>query len=213
MSSPSTSRSSVSSEDSETTNSASIAEYHFPPNGLWAEPEPGLEDLCLYQSGGHHPVHLEDRLGDKKQYRVINKLGTGGFGNVWLCRNVKCKPTEYVAVKILMAELSNDESNSREAKNIRRLQELAKVDADLEKYCLLPVDEFVIEGPNGTHQCFVYPVAGPSAGKFSIQVPNPTNTLRRVIRQAVEAMAGLHRHGVCHGVKASLSHQMRSHPN
>jgi serine/threonine protein kinase len=202
MSTHSTSSTSCSSDGSKTNDSASVVEYRFPPNGLCTEPEPGLEHLHLYQSGGHHPVHLLDLLGDKKQYRIIGKLGTGGFGNVWLCRNVKRTPSEYVAVKILMAELSSDESNSQEAENIRRLQEVAKIDPDIKKYCLLPLDEFIIEGPNGTHQCFAYPVAGPSVGKISIRVPNPTNTLRKIVRQAVEAMAALHRHGVCHGGKA-----------
>ncbi|KAJ0414848.1 kinase-like domain-containing protein [Aspergillus carlsbadensis] len=199
MLSPSTSNTSVASGGSESTNSAAVVEYRFPYNGLRTDPVPGLEPLYFYQSGGHHPVHLEDCLGDENQYRVIGKLGSGGFGNVWLCRNVKRTPPQYVALKILMAEMSSDESNSRESKNIRRLQELAKTDVDINKYCLLPLDEFVIEGPNGTHQCFAYPVAGPTVGDISIHVPSPTNTLRRIIRQAVEAMAALHRQGVCHG--------------
>ncbi|KAL2843403.1 kinase-like domain-containing protein [Aspergillus pseudodeflectus] len=199
MSSPSTSTTSVASFGSEANDSISKVEYRFPPNGLRANYFPGLEDLCLYQAGGHHPVHLEDGLGDKKQYRVIEKLGTGGFGNVWLCRIVNRIPTEYVAVKILMAEASVDQSKGKEAKNLSRLLELAKADPDITKYCLLPLDQFVIEGPNGTHQCFVYPAAGPRVGKISIRAPNPTRTLRRMVRQAVEAMAALHRQGICHG--------------
>lgn len=44
------------------------------------------EDLENYEPGGFHPVHLGDVYDD--QYRVVHKLGFGGFSTVWLARNV-----------------------------------------------------------------------------------------------------------------------------
>lgn len=48
----------------------------------------GSEYLQDYGHGGHHPVHLGDILGHQQRYRVLHKLGTGGFANVWLCRDL-----------------------------------------------------------------------------------------------------------------------------
>jgi len=36
------------------------------------------EDLERYERGGFHPVHLGDRYDDGR-YKVIHKLGAGGF--------------------------------------------------------------------------------------------------------------------------------------
>ncbi|KAL4940979.1 kinase-like domain-containing protein [Aspergillus oleicola] len=157
-----------------------------------------IEPPWSYLTGMHHAVTLGDRLGNKEQYKVIHKLGTGGFANVWLCLVEKSEPTQYVAVKILQARLSIDDE-SRELANVRRLSELAKTDPAIAQYCLLPLDIFEIDGPNGMHQCFVYPVAGPCVGSIMTVVEDPHVYLRSLTRQAGEAMAALHRHGICHG--------------
>lgn len=157
-----------------------------------------VENEWDYLRGGHHPVRITDCfVGPKGQYRVINKLGSGGYGNVWLCRIRHRRPTEYVALKILVARDSGEDG--RELSNVRRLQELAKTVPELERYCLLPLDEFKLEGPNGTHQCFVYPVAGSQVEEIWNIVAEPHEYLRSLSRQAVEAMALLHRNGICHG--------------
>jgi hypothetical protein len=44
------------------------------------------EDLEKYQPGGFHSVHLED-IYDNNRYRVVHKLGAGGFSTVWLARD------------------------------------------------------------------------------------------------------------------------------
>ncbi|KAL4915864.1 kinase-like domain-containing protein [Aspergillus aurantiobrunneus] len=164
-----------------------------------AGPPKGVEPPCSYIHGGHHPVLLGDLLGHpgRERYQVIHKLGTGGFGNVWLCHVVESEPSEYVALKILMARASGEVS--RELSNVHHLQALAKNDPDIEKYCLLPFDDFLIDGPNGSHQSFVYPAAGPPLREIYNVARNPHAYLRNLSRQAAEAMAVLHRHGICHG--------------
>lgn len=42
-----------------------------------------VEDVELYRPGGYHLVHLGDTLSDGR-YRIIHKLGFGGFSTVWL---------------------------------------------------------------------------------------------------------------------------------
>lgn len=64
----------------------------------------GLEPLEEYQHGGFHPVHLGDTLGSSNRYRVIHKLGHGGFGTVWLCRD--SRDLRYVAVKVMVAGIN-----------------------------------------------------------------------------------------------------------
>ncbi|RDW93837.1 uncharacterized protein DSM5745_01159 [Aspergillus mulundensis] len=157
----------------------------------------GCEGPWDYFPGGHHPVHLGDRIGPYEQYRVINKLGTGGFANTWLCRLLGKEPTVYVAIKIVQAHLSGE--YNREMDNASRLHQLAKLDPDIKKYCLLPYDYFELEGPNGFHDCIVYPVAGPTLWDIAATVESPHAFLRGLARQAAEAMAVLHRNGLCHG--------------
>lgn len=61
------------------------------------------EDLERYESGGFHPVHLGDRY-DNGRYRVVHKLGFGGFSTIWLARD---EPEhKWVALKIVVADAS-----------------------------------------------------------------------------------------------------------
>ena len=39
-----------------------------------------------YRPGGFHPVHLGDTFKEGR-YRVIHKLGHGGFSTIWLARD------------------------------------------------------------------------------------------------------------------------------
>ncbi|KAF7159608.1 hypothetical protein CNMCM5623_004988 [Aspergillus felis] len=155
--------------------SQSEEEYDERPlNGLYIEMAPfGLEKIWDYEPGGHHVVQLGDHLAREGEYRVIHKLGSGGFAN------------------ILMADYSKDDCPEL---RVERLREIG-----LEKHICLPFDQFRIEGSNGSHLCFVYPVAGPRVSLIAQQFEDPDRSLRKVARQATEVMAALHSHGICHG--------------
>lgn len=60
------------------------------------------EDLENYTPGGFHPVHLGDVYDG--QYRVVHKLGFGGFSTVWLARDFSA--SRWVALKIVAARES-----------------------------------------------------------------------------------------------------------
>ena len=162
-------------------------------NGLTLQMCPfGLEKIYDYELGGHHPVHLGNRLGKDGRYRVIHKLGSGGFANVWLCRDLEPETPKYVALKILMADASTDACPEL------RVNKFKKMGLDREvggKYICLSLDQFQIDGPNGSHFCFVYPVLGPRVSC----ILKADKALRENALQVVQAMTVLHSHGICHG--------------
>jgi serine/threonine-protein kinase SRPK3 len=89
-------------------------------NGLTLKGPPfGLEKIYDYECGGHHPIHLGDRLGKDGRYRVIHKLGNGGFANIWLCRDLECETPKYIGLKILMADESTDDCRELLANKVK----------------------------------------------------------------------------------------------
>ncbi|KAJ5928335.1 hypothetical protein N7466_007291 [Penicillium verhagenii] len=152
----------------------------------------GLEPLEDYQPGGFHPVHLGDTLGPSQRYRVIHKLGHGGFGTVWLCRDTQ--DSGYVAVKVMVEEAKQHDVQDLLIKNLDRSVPGADNIA-------IPLDSFSMDGPNGSHQCIVLPVLGPCVSpNLWLQLEkDPGPILRKMSYQAVLAMKWLHTNGFCHG--------------
>lgn len=64
-----------------------------------------VEDIELYRPGGFHPVHLGDTLANGR-YRIIHKLGFGGYSTVLLAQ--KEFEERYIALKTMAAEASLD---------------------------------------------------------------------------------------------------------
>lgn len=167
-----------------------------PTNGLRTLGPPfDLEKIYDYEPGGHHPVHLGDLLGGGR-YRVIHKLGSGGSGIVWLCQDLHEDTLIYVALKILMAEVSTDDCPELVQGGLLKSFEASH---GAESVCLY-VDHFKLEGPNGTHFCFTYPVLSPKVSRGWLHPSeDPDRTLREICRSTVRAMAFLHQKGICHG--------------
>lgn len=184
---------------SDRTASGDDFQGHPQGNGLCLQLAPfRLEHIEDYEYGGHHPVHLGDEIGDDGRYVVVHKLGHGGSANVWLCRDSQQPTPSYVAVKALMAESSTDDCP--ELRQIK-LKNAEDEDATNETHSIcLPLDRFRIDGPNGKHFCFVYPVLGPKAS-FGIQhgPADPDQMLRNMCFRVVQATAFLHEHEICHG--------------
>ena len=188
----------MSDRDSTGTPTGSLLDVQ--DNGLVVEGPPfGLEKIYDYEPGGHHPVHLGDVL--HQRYKVVHKLGSGGFANVWLCRDLSLSVPTYVAAKIIVAEAST--ADCPELK-VTQLEKLAPGRAASSRLFGIPLDHFNILGPNGTHFAFISPVLGPRVSKL-FHIATDMNdrdlgtTLRKIWLQATEAMALLHSIGICHG--------------
>ncbi|KAI1406366.1 kinase-like protein [Hypoxylon fuscum] len=167
-----------------------IIEYESTGSGL------GVEDVQMYNPGGHHPVHLDDILDGR--FEVTHKLGNGGFGIVWLCRDLVLK--KWRAVKILTAKHSSKGIEERIFNHLRNQctsEDLAK------NHISLPLEDFWIQGPNGRHLCVVMPVFGWAVSSWRLAQrgwKETTNTnARDVCRQIIESLHFLHSHGICHG--------------
>lgn len=143
-------------------------------------------------------MHLGDQF-KKDRYRVIHKLGHGGFATVWLARDVV--RNRYVALKILAARLSRD---CPEVKILRRLKSGSELKG--KAYVMSMLDHFWITGPNGNHLSVVSEVAGPSIKQFN-DCPGQWSGSRRlraavarkVALQVTEGLSYIHSTGIVHG--------------
>ncbi|KAK5997976.1 SRSF protein kinase 2 [Cladobotryum mycophilum] len=154
-----------------------------------------FESLESYGENGYHPIHLGDELGESGRYRVIHKLGWGTYGIVWLCRD--SQERKYVAVKIMRSLVYSERLNELADFRLKDLDGSVP-GADL---LALPLDHFMLKGPNGTHHCIVLPFLGPalSSDFFWLRFDDFTSVLRSLCRQAAQALLFLHENGWCHG--------------
>jgi serine/threonine protein kinase len=155
-----------------------------------------FEDVEDYAPGGLHPTHLGDLLGEDRRYRVVLKLGHGGYGTVWLCRDTK--EEAWRAVKILRASGSTED-----CAELRFHAVFSDMDSRRKSIAhsriAFALDHFWISGPNGTHLCLVMPLLGPNIENASQRYLCEEAPLMGICRQLVQAMAFLHDRGVCHG--------------
>lgn len=174
---------------------------HPPPTsyGTYVEDgNHGLENLEYYEEGGYHPVHLGDCLGPEDRYRVIHKLGHGGFGTVWLCRdNLEEK---YVAVKVMTSDTPPDKRLDVAFSDVDRSQPGAE-------HIAFPLVHFQLTGPNGAHHRVALPVLGPCASPSMWgEYERPGSVFRRMCKQAAEGLGFLHDNGICHGGSSHWVH-------
>lgn len=157
-----------------------------------------VEDIEDYVKGGFHPVHLGDTLFDGR-YRIVHKLGAGGFSTVWLARD-EIKKT-YVSLKILQAKASEDCTELKTQEQLERSSSNFGSD-----HVSLLQDHFFIEGPNGRHAALVYAIAGPSIhslytrdgavrGSYRLR----SDLARKAAFQTTKALEYVHNAGVVHG--------------
>ncbi|CCE33045.1 related to dis1-suppressing protein kinase dsk1 [Claviceps purpurea 20.1] len=117
------------------------------------------------------------------------KLGYGAFATVWLARDLV--EERYVAVKVGLG--SDKPLPDREAEILSHICKTGPGKHGYERVIEL-LDVFIVEGPNGFHQCLVTEVVAP----LSDEDTNHYCSFDAV-RQIVEGFAFLHGEGIIHG--------------
>lgn len=158
------------------------------PHGYgWPGNLDAIEDVQRYRPGGFHPVNIGDMIGDK--YKVLHKLGCGGFSTVWLARDMADQ--QLYALKILAADAPQNEPDI-----IRYLTDTVGTHPNVSNLH----SDFTILGPYGSHRCLVFSVLGPSVKQIR-RTKLAADVLRDVARQIADGVAHLHQAGMCHGGK------------
>lgn len=157
-----------------------------------------VETLEDYRPGGYHPIQIDDRF--RKRYRVVHKLGHGAFSTAWLALDEQT--SKYVAIKVGTAD-----ANRREVDILCQLTAGVGADAcsrSADKASMIPlvIDSFNLDGPNGTHPCFVTVPARCSL-MDSKEASGPRlfqlNVARSLAAQLAMAVSYVHSQGYVHG--------------
>lgn len=152
------------------------------------------ENLEKYTKGGYHPLQIGDILHHR--YEVVDKLGYGGWSTVWLAHDPLEK--QYVAVKIGIAD-----SLSHEVKTLRALATPTAGQACEPIPRVL--DEFRIQGPNGSHPCYTTPVALCNLRECSFSRLFRLDVARTLAYELTLAVALVHSRGYVHGGTLQVS--------
>lgn len=161
----------------------------------------GVERLEMYEPGGYHPVMIDDVLHNR--YRIVDKLGFGGYSTVWLARDEMAK--RYVAVKI---GISSPSHPRREPDILRalngsvsrsRIHHAATDDANACTALPRIFDTFDVHGPNGTHTCYTLTPAQGSLKEASFSRLFPLQVARALAAKLATTVAFVHARGFVHG--------------
>jgi serine/threonine-protein kinase SRPK3 len=171
------------------------------------EVQEGVEDGENYKMGGHHPIHLGDRLHNDS-YEIIHRLGHGSHSIVWLAKDHRCPNGHNVAIKIVAARRTDVE---QEIECLRHLQN-GPADHPGKRYILCLHDDFSLDGPNGIHRCIVLRPAGcdlracKSPGKKGFTA----ECARAIAARTLLGLAYMHSRGVIHGGKLATTDPLSS---
>lgn len=174
----------------------------------------GVESLELYKPGGYHPVAINDLL--HKRYRIVDKLGFGGYSTVWLARDEIGR--RYVAVKI---GISSTSLPRRELEILKALNssrpswQEPPARANAVRSFALPtiLDAFEVRGPNGTHPCYTLTPAQGNLKEASFSRLFPVQVARALAAKLATAVATVHSQGFVHGGMFHRMHAPSFWPN
>jgi len=152
----------------------------------------GVERLEFYEPGGYHPIMVDDLLYNR--YWIVDKLGYGGYSTIWLARDDKLD--NYVAIKV---NISHSSSSRRECEILRALSSPGL--ASKAGYTHIPriLDEFDIQGPNGTHSCYTMAPAQGNLKESSFSQLFPIQVARALAAKLTIAVSFVHSQGFVHG--------------
>ncbi|KAF2965870.1 hypothetical protein GQX73_g7690 [Xylaria multiplex] len=159
-----------------------------------------VEELELYEPGGYHPVMINDTLHNR--YRIVDKLGYGGYSTIWLARDDQLQ--RYVAIKVNISS-SSLSIPRREVNSLRALSRSTSNaqcgPSPIDGRDAIPkvLDEFSIEGPNGTHLCYTVIPAQGNLREASYSRLFPMQIARGLSARLALAVSYVHSQGFVHG--------------
>lgn len=158
----------------------------------------GVERLDNYEPGGYHPVVVNELL--HVRYRIADKLGFGGYSTIWLAHDDQLK--RYVAVKV---NISNPLQAGREPSILRTLGGSRSASQDIyaatDTRDAVPsiLDQFGIQGPNGTHICYTMVPAQKNLREASFSRLFPIQIARSLSARLAIIVSLVHSKGLVHG--------------
>lgn len=164
------------------------------------------EEIARYESGGYHPVQLGD-LFKSGRYKIVHKLGWGGFSTTWLARGQVGE--QHVALKICV---SAQKDSNYEVSVLQTMASSLRGHPG-QKHVVQLHDSFEVDGPNGRNTCIVMePLAHTMSHWFDNDNRNilPAFAIKATARQMLLALDGLHEHGFVYGGAYSLMSYDRS---
>lgn len=114
---------------------------------------------------------------------------------------------QWVSIKIAKAARANQ---SRELQSLRALSQYSNTNPNPGfEHIVRLLDDFLLEGPNGCHQCLVFELLGPTVNVMVNDAHHfgerlDTDTIIRASTQMLEAIAFMHEAGYAHGGIAPL---------
>lgn len=158
----------------------------------------GVERLEMYEPGGYHPVMINDLLHDR--YRILDKLGFGGYSTIWLSQDDRLK--RYVAIKVNISSPSlprREPSILRALSGSRSTSQAVHTAIDARDAIPSILDEFDIQGPNGTHICYTVAPAQGNLKEASFSRLFPIQVARALVAKLTTAVSFVHSQGFVHG--------------
>jgi len=156
-----------------------------------------FDTVDRYISGKLPAVHIGDCFQDRR-YQILNKLGQGGYANVWLARDNQTNCN--ISIKTIAA---SDSSNNRE---LAILQCLNNGDTQHPGYKHTPrlLDFFYYDSLSGRSLFLVIERLGPSLEFMMVEelvlyMRFSLSLSRQVSRQLLLAVDYLHTCGIVHG--------------
>ncbi|PYI35738.1 kinase-like protein [Aspergillus indologenus CBS 114.80] len=117
----------------------------------------------------------------QSRYRVIGKLGYGGYSTVWLCRDLQ--KHEYVTLKVFER---NSAEAQREVETYHHLNTLGTTDHVGAQLIRKELDSFQVTSKEGSFGCLVHPALGISLYGFRTQLR------AKVLPESIVKMALIH---------------------
>ncbi|KAK2799684.1 hypothetical protein FQN51_006818 [Onygenales sp. PD_10] len=155
----------------------------------------GAESLEKYRPGGYHPIMIGDML--RERYRIVDKLGFGGYSTVWLAQDTHLK--HYVAVKVGIANSLPHETKILRALSTPPPPALSSSLQPGANSIPFILDEFELHGPNGTHPCYTMTLAQCNLREASFCRLFPLEVARALSGGLTLAVAYIHSRGYAHG--------------